>query len=53
MPHDGWTWDSYPRSVVRVIRVMVSDLDRFIVSSQIAPGTIAHLYTARDLDDVG
>ena len=32
----------------------VSDLDTLIASSQIEPGSIGHLYTARDdLDDVG
>ena len=37
----------------RVIRVKVSDLDAFIAVSKIEPGTIANLYTVRDLDEAG
>jgi excisionase family DNA binding protein len=37
----------------RLIRIKLSDLDAFIASSKILPGSIAHLYTAQDLDDVG
>ena len=37
----------------RVIRIQVSDLDAFIKSARIEPGTITHLYPWRDLDDVG
>ncbi|HUP72447.1 MAG TPA: hypothetical protein VM282_05320 [Acidimicrobiales bacterium] len=37
----------------RVVRIKVSDLDAFIATARIEPGSIAHLYAARDLDDVG
>ena len=37
----------------RVIRIKVSDLDAFIDACQIEPGTLGHLYTGYDLDDVG
>ena len=37
----------------RLIRIKLRDLDAFIASSKIEPGTIAHLYTPSDLDDVG
>ena len=37
----------------RLIRLRLSDLDAFIAASKIEPGTIAHLYTPRDLDDAG
>ena len=35
----------------RVIRIKVSDLEAYIVSVRIAPGTLSHLYPLRDLDD--
>jgi hypothetical protein len=37
----------------RVIRIKMSDLDAFIDVRKIEPGTLGHLYTGRDLDDVG
>jgi excisionase family DNA binding protein len=37
----------------RLIRIKVSDLDAFIDACQIEPGTLGHLYTGHDLDDVG
>ena len=37
----------------RVIRIKVSDLEAFIASARIEPGTLSHLYPPRDLDDVG
>lgn len=37
----------------RLVRIKLSDLDAFIASSKIEPGTITHLYSPGDLDDVG
>ena len=37
----------------RVIRIKVSDLDAFIASVRIEPGTLTHLHPVRDLEDVG
>ncbi|HUP75609.1 MAG TPA: helix-turn-helix domain-containing protein [Acidimicrobiales bacterium] len=37
----------------RVIRIKVSDLEAFIVSARIAPGTLSRPHPRRDLDDVG
>ena len=37
----------------RVIRIKVSDLETYIASVRIVPGTLTHLHPMRDLDDVG
>jgi excisionase family DNA binding protein len=37
----------------RVIRIKLSDLDRFIASSRIEPGKLSHLHSLRDLDETG
>lgn len=37
----------------RLIRIKLSDLNAFIASARIEPGTLGHLYTGHDLDDVG
>ena len=35
----------------RVIRIKVSDLDWYIASTRIEPGTLTHLHPVRDPDD--
>ena len=37
----------------RVIRIKVTDLDAFIATAKIEPGTLSHLHPLRDLDDAG
>ena len=37
----------------RAIRIKISDLDAYIASAEIEPGTLAHLYPPGNLDDAG
>lgn len=46
-----WIDEGHLPGMGRVIRIKVSDLEAFVVSARIAPGTLSR--PRRDLDDVG